>query len=80
MLVLSRKRSESIQIGREISVIIAGVGSQNVRLDVEAHRELRIWREESTEPPDFDATGAKAKPAADATEAATSNASTIAAR
>ncbi len=46
MLVLSRKLDESIQIGDEISVKVLGVSGQQVRLGIEAPREVQIDRAE----------------------------------
>ncbi len=46
MLVLSRKPSETILIGDDIRVTIVGIGTNNVRIGVEAPREKVILREE----------------------------------
>ena len=46
MLVLSRKLDESIQIGDEISVKVLGVSGQQVRLGIEAPRDVQIDRAE----------------------------------
>jgi carbon storage regulator len=46
MLVLSRKLDESIQIGDEISLKVLGVSGQQVRLGIEAPREVQIDRAE----------------------------------
>jgi len=46
MLVLSRKLDESIRIGDEISVKVLGVSGQQVRLGIEAPREVQIDRAE----------------------------------
>ena len=46
MLVLSRKLDQSIQIGDEISVKVLGVSGQQVRLGIEAPRDVQIDRAE----------------------------------
>ena len=46
MLVLSRKLDESIRIGDEISVKVLGVSGQQVRLGIDAPREVQIDRAE----------------------------------
>ena len=46
MLVLSRKLDESIQIGDEISLKVLGVSGQQVRLGIEAPRDVQIDRAE----------------------------------
>ena len=46
MLVLSRKPGERILIGGNITVTIVRIGPNNVRLGIEAPREMNIVREE----------------------------------
>ncbi len=46
MLVLSRKPGERILIGENVTVTIVRIGPNNVRLGIEAPRELNIVREE----------------------------------
>lgn len=46
MLVLSRKPGERILIGGNITVAIVRIGPNNVRLGIEAPREMNIVREE----------------------------------
>jgi carbon storage regulator len=46
MLVLSRKPGERILIGDNVTVTIVRIGPNNVRLGIEAPRELNIVREE----------------------------------
>lgn len=46
MLVLSRKKSERIVIGDEITVTIVEIRGDKVRLGFEAPAEIGIWRHE----------------------------------
>ena len=46
MLVLSRKPGERIHIGENITVTIVRIGPNNVRLGIDAPRDLNIVREE----------------------------------
>ena len=46
MLVLSRKPGERILIGNDVTVTIVRIGPNNVRLGIEAPREMNIVREE----------------------------------
>jgi carbon storage regulator len=46
MLVLSRKPGERILIGDNVTVTIVRIGPNNVRLGIEAPRQLNIVREE----------------------------------
>jgi carbon storage regulator len=46
MLVLSRKPGERILIGSDITVTIVRIGPNNVRLGIEAPRDMNIVREE----------------------------------
>lgn len=46
MLILSRKKGERILIGDDIEICIVQVGSENVRVGIEAPRDVIISREE----------------------------------
>lgn len=46
MLVLSRKPGEKIQIGDNITITVVRVSSDNVRLGIEAPREIEVLRSE----------------------------------
>ena len=46
MLVLSRKPGERILIGENVTVTIVRIGPNNVRLGIEAPRDMNIVREE----------------------------------
>jgi carbon storage regulator len=46
MLVLSRKRGQSIIIAEQIKVTVLDVSGEQVRLGVEAPQELAVYREE----------------------------------
>jgi carbon storage regulator len=45
-LVLSRKVRETIRIGDDITITIVKVCGNNVRVSIEAPREVSIWRGE----------------------------------
>lgn len=49
MLVLSRKPGERIRVGDDIAITIVRIGPNNVRVGIEAPRELNIAREELLE-------------------------------
>lgn len=49
MLVLSRKAGERIHIGENITLTIVRIGPNNVRIGIDAPRELNIVREELLE-------------------------------
>ena len=46
MLVLSRKKNESIVIDGEIVVTILEIRGNQIRLGIEAPQEVAVWREE----------------------------------
>jgi carbon storage regulator len=46
MLVVSRKRAESIMIGDDIEVSILSISREKVRLGIRAPREIPVFREE----------------------------------
>ncbi len=46
MLVLSRRRGESVTIGPDIRVVVLGVKSGHVRLGIEAPPAFAVHREE----------------------------------
>lgn len=46
MLVVTRKRAESIAIGRDIQVTVLAVRGQSVRLGIEAPRSVAVVRSE----------------------------------
>lgn len=50
MLVLSRKTGERIMIGDKITLTVVRIGPNNVRLGIEAPRDLNIVREELKPP------------------------------
>lgn len=49
MLVLSRKKSESILIGDCIRIVVVDVRGDKVRIAIEAPQNMRIWRGELLE-------------------------------
>ena len=46
MLVLSRKMGESIHVGDSVTITVLGVARGQVKLGIEAPRELAVHREE----------------------------------
>ena len=46
MLVLSRKKNESIIIGNDITIVIIEIRGDKVRLGVKAPREVTVHRQE----------------------------------
>lgn len=46
MLVLTRKKGESIMIGEDIEIVVLEMGSTQVRLGVNAPRNRPIYRKE----------------------------------
>lgn len=46
MLILTRKRGESVLIGDNVSVTVLGVKGQQVRIGIDAPKEVEIHREE----------------------------------
>ena len=46
MLVLTRKRNESIEIGDDIEVTVLSVAGEKVRLGIQAPRDVPVFRKE----------------------------------
>lgn len=46
MLVLTRRLGEAITIGENIKVVIVEVDSHQVKIGIEAPREIEVYREE----------------------------------
>ena len=46
MLVLTRKRDEQIQIGKDVTITIVRLHGNTVRIGIEAPRDVRIRRAE----------------------------------
>ena len=46
MLVLMRRRGQTIRVGRDITFTVLSVAGENVRIGVTAPRELTVDREE----------------------------------
>ena len=79
MLVLSRKKNESIVINNDITIVVVEIRGDKVRLGVEAPKEIpvhrrevydairRVEKPEITPPGEHRAPGKDATPPADAT-------------
>lgn len=46
MLVLSRKRNESIMIGDGVKIVVVDIRGDKVRLGIEAPKEIPVHRQE----------------------------------
>jgi len=46
MLVLTRKKGESIMIGDQIEVVVLGVEGEQVRLGIRAPQSVQVFRQE----------------------------------
>ena len=49
MLVLQRKKGQSIVIGEDVKILISECGSEGVKLVIDAPREIKIFRSELLE-------------------------------
>ena len=49
MLILTRKTGEAINIGNDISITILGVNGKQVRIGINAPKEVPVHREEITQ-------------------------------
>ncbi len=70
MLVLTRKTEEKIKIGDNIVVSILGVEAGNVKIGIEAPKEITILRMEVFDQIQKENIGSAAKEVSDITEAA----------
>ena len=46
MLILSRRAGETIMIGDEVSITVLGIDGNQVRIGINAPREIAVHREE----------------------------------
>ncbi len=46
MLILTRKRGETVLIGDDVTVTVLGVKGQQVRIGIDAPKDVEIHREE----------------------------------
>ena len=49
MLILTRRVNEAIRVGEDITVVVMGVKGNQVRIGIEAPKELSVDREEVRE-------------------------------
>jgi carbon storage regulator CsrA len=68
MLILSRRIGESIKIGDDITVVVLGVNGCQVRLGIEAPKDVAVDRTEIAERKATGLPAPKAEPAAPAAE------------
>ncbi len=54
MLILTRKLGESVIIDDDIKITILGTKGNDVKIGIEAPRDVEIWREELYEKLDSD--------------------------
>ena len=62
MLILQRKIGEAIRIGEDITIRISEIGSERVKIAIDAPRELAIVREELLTATQTNMQAAAAKP------------------
>jgi len=46
MLVLTRKENEKIRIGKDVVINIFSISENNIKIGIEAPRDVKIFREE----------------------------------
>jgi carbon storage regulator len=46
MLVLTRKINESVMIGDDVEITVCDVGRHQVRLGIQAPKNVAVWRKE----------------------------------
>lgn len=68
MLILTRRIGESVVIGDKISVTVLGVKGNQVRLGVNAPRDVSVHREEIYAKIQKEGEGATDEPTSDSTE------------
>ena len=62
MLILTRRVGETLMIGNDVSVTVLGVKGNQVRIGVDAPREIAVHREEIFQKIQSEAEGAKSDP------------------
>ena len=65
MLILTRRVGESLMIGDEINVTVLGIRGNQVRIGVNAPKEVAVHREEIYERIKQEQTGADAAPSSE---------------
>jgi carbon storage regulator len=49
MLILTRKQAESINIGNDITITVLGVSGRQVRIGIDAPKDVPVHRDEITQ-------------------------------
>ncbi|MGH8345479.1 MAG: carbon storage regulator CsrA [Pseudomonas sp.] len=49
MLILTRKQAESINIGNDITITVLGVSGKQVRIGIDAPKDVPVHRDEITQ-------------------------------
>jgi carbon storage regulator len=65
MLIISRKKDESILIGDNVKITLIETGDGRVKIGVDAPREVRVIRAEAAQVMEFNRSGAASKLSAD---------------
>lgn len=68
MLVISRKKSESVLIGDDIEILVTDIGSDRVKIGIKAPKGVPILRRELLETQKLNREAASSPPGKDAVE------------
>ncbi|MDH4054995.1 MAG: carbon storage regulator CsrA [Gammaproteobacteria bacterium] len=65
MLILTRRAGETVMIGSDVTITVLGVKGNQVRIGINAPKDVSVHREEIYERIQSEKTGASGAPAAD---------------